>query len=256
MHEAFLSMGWATEELAKDYGEDLLVKIFDQGESTPYSFFVQAKSAESLARYTNKDNLIKYPLSLDHLKHWEDFWEPVFLMIWDKESDTVFWDMIQDPEIPVDSSGKKAKFFIPKDNVLNSDGLKRISNRTRNRHRRFQKEQRGADLLIERLSEALDAEISYNAQNGILYVAPRDQLPQVTFFGKAAERMQAISDRMGLPAELALEEALVTMAEIDSAMSAGQDLIVKHADGSETRYATVKEFIRAARRTEELNEKE
>lgn len=176
-------------------------------------------------------------------------------MVWDKESDTVFWDMIQDPEIPANNlTGKRAGFIVPKENVLDSNGLKRISVKTRNRYRRFQDEQNGANILIERLSEALDAEIDYNAQNGILYVHPRGQQPQVTFFGKAAERVQALSEGIGLPAELTIEKAIKRMAEIESHMDDGHHLIFKKSDGSEIVYTTSEELYRAAKRNEELNE--
>ncbi|MFE1432776.1 DUF4365 domain-containing protein [Streptomyces griseoaurantiacus] len=252
MHEAFLSMGWSVEELDKDYGEDLFVRIFDEQKATPYSFFVQAKSIESLKKYSDKDGNVKYPVKLDHMRHWKDFWEPVFLMVWDKSSNIVYWDMIQQPAIPTDLTGKAGKFFIPRENVLNSEGLKRISFVTRRRHERFQNEQDGANLLIERLSEALDAEISYDAQAGILYVHPRGQRPHVTFFGRSAERVHTLSENYGLPTDLLLEKALVNMANVDAAMEEGSQLIVVDPHGGETVYRTREELDRAVKRMEEL----
>ena len=36
LHRVFEEFGWAVEDLKKDYGEDLLVRIFDKGVATPY----------------------------------------------------------------------------------------------------------------------------------------------------------------------------------------------------------------------------
>ncbi len=55
LRDAFNSVGWVVEDLRKDYGEDLLVRIFEQGVATPLSFFVQAKATDRIEDYTNAD---------------------------------------------------------------------------------------------------------------------------------------------------------------------------------------------------------
>ena len=55
LRDAFNSVGWVVEDLRKDYGEDLLVRIFEQGVATPVAFFVQAKATDRIEDYTNAD---------------------------------------------------------------------------------------------------------------------------------------------------------------------------------------------------------
>ena len=76
LHAAFESYGWTVEDLAKDYGEDLLVRIFDRGIATPYSFFVQAKATDRIAAYIRQD-MVAFPIETGHLRHWVRFSEPV-----------------------------------------------------------------------------------------------------------------------------------------------------------------------------------
>lgn len=53
LRDAFNGVGWTVEDLRKDYGEDLLVRIFDNGIATPLSFFVQAKGTDVIQNYAS-----------------------------------------------------------------------------------------------------------------------------------------------------------------------------------------------------------
>ena len=56
LHQAFKEKGWTVEDLRKDYGEDLFVRLFNNGATTPLSFFVQAKGTDNLTQYLDRNN--------------------------------------------------------------------------------------------------------------------------------------------------------------------------------------------------------
>src|SRR6476620_5655317 len=125
LHDVFTRRGWTVENLEKDYGEDLLVRIFSKGLATPLAFFVQAKATDHLERYSNKaGTLLMYPISSDHIKHWEHFWEPVILALWDSKTGTTYWEFIQTfcETIPKNANSsmsvKTLRVQIPTDNTL------------------------------------------------------------------------------------------------------------------------------------------
>jgi hypothetical protein len=126
--------------LHPDYGEDLLVRLFAEGNATHYSFFVQAKATDHIDRYIDKtEQYLSFPVDVEHLEHWKRFWEPVILTVWDADSDITYWEIIQDylEDTDRDSSRKKIHVKIPMTNVLDNEGLMAIVERTKSRFHRF-----------------------------------------------------------------------------------------------------------------------
>jgi len=71
LHEAFVHEGWTVENLTKDYGEDLLVRIFERGVTTPFSFFVQAKATDDVDKLRSKKTArISYRVESGYVLHW------------------------------------------------------------------------------------------------------------------------------------------------------------------------------------------
>jgi hypothetical protein len=67
LEHLFAEAGWTAEKLAKDCGEDMLVRIFDAGKSSPLRFFVQSKATDNIARYlTRNRRTIAYPIGTNH----------------------------------------------------------------------------------------------------------------------------------------------------------------------------------------------
>src|SRR5688572_7662323 len=96
LHAIFSGVGWTAEDVSKDYGEDLVVRIFDDGQPTPWTFFVQSKATDNLSRYLTRDGgTIHFPIRASHLVHWHRFWEPVFLTVWDSQSGNTYWGYVQ-----------------------------------------------------------------------------------------------------------------------------------------------------------------
>jgi hypothetical protein len=97
LRDLFGQLGWVMRDLYPDYGEDFLVRVFNNGIATHYSFFIQAKGTDHIEKCIRKNKeYLTYPVDIEHLEHWENFWEPVVLTVWDSKSDTTYWEIIQD----------------------------------------------------------------------------------------------------------------------------------------------------------------
>lgn len=205
LHGAFEYKGWTVEDLAKDYGEDLLVRIFDSGSATPYSFFVQAKATDNLDRYLDKTGgQLRFPLDTDHLKHWKQFWEPVILTLWDSQSDITYWECVQNA-LEKEKGGsrtllrpKSARLMIPRENVLDDRGLRRIDGITRTRYKRLCREEEGAKVLISLLKKELGMEIEYWPQSGLLTIKLPGKKMKTIIFGKLAAGYGKIAKSLNL----------------------------------------------------------
>jgi hypothetical protein len=80
----FEEVGWTVQDIAHDYGEDLLVRIFNNGNPTPWFFYVQAKATDNINKYILKDKkYLSFPVKQQRLYKLTMFWEPVLLTIWD-----------------------------------------------------------------------------------------------------------------------------------------------------------------------------
>jgi Domain of unknown function (DUF4365) len=68
LHNIFTQTGWVVEDLDDDYGEDLLVRIFEDGMATPFSFFVQIKATDHINRYLHANGKsLSFPIDVDYL---------------------------------------------------------------------------------------------------------------------------------------------------------------------------------------------
>jgi len=148
LRDIFGTCGWVVWDLYPDYGEDFLVRIFTDAIATHFSFFVQAKGTDTIDNYVRDDGKYLYfPIDVDHLEHWDKFWEPVILTIWDAKADITYWEIIQDSlqRKQVASSRRKTMSVrVPIVNVLNEHGLQEIVVRTKRRFRRFERLSSGA----------------------------------------------------------------------------------------------------------------
>jgi hypothetical protein len=70
LRDAFNSVGWIVGALREDYGEYLLVRIFEQSVATPLAFFVQAKGTDRIEDYTNADETsVLFPTEKRRTQH-------------------------------------------------------------------------------------------------------------------------------------------------------------------------------------------
>jgi hypothetical protein len=59
-----------TGDIKPDLGEDILVRIYDNGVSTGLSFYLQMKSTDNINKFILKTGDISYPLETKDLVHW------------------------------------------------------------------------------------------------------------------------------------------------------------------------------------------
>ncbi|WP_062986025.1 DUF4365 domain-containing protein [Nocardia anaemiae] len=202
LNAAFLSAGWTVEELHRDYGEDLHVRIFDDGEPTPFRFFVQAKHIHHASRCRSSDGrYVSYPFKRHHMQLWEDFWDPVVLTLWDVEKDRIYWDIAQTLEWPpTDKETRTCLIRFPTDNLLDPDGLARIRSRTIARSQRLEVQLSGVQVLINRICALFDTEIDYDPRAGRLLITLPNGDGDLTFFGWMGEILPELMQRTGLDA--------------------------------------------------------
>jgi Domain of unknown function (DUF4365) len=232
LRRAVSKAGWTIEPLSKDYGEDFLVRIFHRGETTPFSFYVQSKATDAISKYLSKDlSTVYYPVETRHLVHWERFWEPVVLALYDAKSKRTYWRVIQ-PWLELQTDARKTRLAfaktsrvsIPAGNLLNASGLSRLSSYTSHRFNRFKREQDGADHLVECLERAIGLKVEYDAQKGVLLIPNGsfqvgDGHPSLYLFGKCGAAFDKISKTLGKPADQTLTYVLRQALEAWESMS-------------------------------------
>ncbi|MFT3771925.1 MAG: DUF4365 domain-containing protein [Minicystis sp.] len=126
-------LGWIPSGIDTDMGEDLLVRIYDGGESTGLSFYVQIKSiADSGKRQHKKTATIPYSLDVKDLKHWEKQTSLVVLVLWDVEKQQGWWQPVPEMIKALDAAGKgwrkkkTATVAVPLANGTDKEGMNRL----------------------------------------------------------------------------------------------------------------------------------
>lgn len=232
LRREFSKAGWTIEKLSEDYGEDFLVRVFEEGHATPFSIYLQSKATDHIERYKSKDLAnISYPIETGHLKHWERFWEPVILTVYDAATGSTYWRVIQ-PWIESLTTSRRnslscqstSRVSIPVRNILDESGINRLSTYTEQRFNRFRREQDGANFLIECLKESIGLEIEYDAQNGILIVPngtfqKGDGGAEFILFGKTGAMLSEIAENAGKTAQQALIDLIHNSHQEFSVMS-------------------------------------
>ncbi|WP_280456571.1 DUF4365 domain-containing protein [Nocardia carnea] len=254
LHSAFNAAGWTVEELHKDYGEDLQVRIFEDGQATPHVFFVQAKHVEDPARHQSKDGrFISYPFQRHHLEIWQDFWEPVVLTLWDVKSDQLYWDIAQSLEWPPTSKAtQRCTVRFPSDNILDSDGLARIKSRTISRYQRLEIEQRGAEILIGRIRELFDVKIDYNPRIGQLAITLPNGEADLTVWGRFAERLEIEAAKTGQELGDYYFDLMMAISKLTDRIEQGDPFPIRNSDGSFKYVTGIEEVTRQLQRQTEL----
>jgi hypothetical protein len=234
LHEAFAREWWTVEDLAKDYGEDLLVRIFENGQATPYSFFVQVKATEDVERFRRKGSPdIKVPIEVGHISHWTRFIEPVFLIVWDAKTGAASWVCVQDAlegrdlKVKRTSARPTIQIVVPNENQLNSDGLKRIRGISKLRFRLAIRHGTAADVLKEALNQFGVSVEAYEPDGGLVQLKYPNGDKVLHLFGDLLKRLKSMSVSMNLPFEETLSECLRVAATELERSSVDHDMIAR-----------------------------
>lgn len=248
LHTIFHGKGWIPEEIKRDYGEDLFVRIFDRGRTTNLSFFVQCKATDSLKMIHDKGELfIPVRITTDHLRHWSRLWQPVLLTIYDAKTEVTYWEMIhtqlESDRVPFPNTrSQRVSIRVPALNTLDSSGLKRIHLRTKKRFARLDAEKEGAKLLLEVISEKWGVKIEYDVRNEMIglpdgrFRKSKRSGVEYYFFGSLHKLIARASSLTGLKPQRLIEEAVSSTLDIHEEILAKGQAEVVMADGSKKLY--------------------
>ena len=123
---------WVTGDISPDLGEDILVRIYEDGISTGLSFYVQLKSVGDIRKRTLKSGFISYPFDVKDLEHWEAQATAVLLAVWDVQQKRGWWIWINHAIefLSQSNAGWRGKsevnVHIQLENEFSEDGLKQL----------------------------------------------------------------------------------------------------------------------------------
>jgi len=163
--------------------------------ATHYSFFVQAKATDNIDKFMRKgEKHLRVPIKLAHIQHWNQFWEPIILTIWDAKSNITYWEIVQDfleQNSLAKSQSKSIRIAIPTDNILDEEGLRSISERTRLRFNPFERVSKGIQVLVDLLERHFNVKVTYNLGDEIMSLKNSSGGMVSTFFGELGQALIA-----------------------------------------------------------------
>jgi hypothetical protein len=123
---------WIAEDIVHDLGEDILVRIYDQGVSTGLSLDIQHKSVQHIEDHQLKSGAISYRFEVADLEHWQNQDPPVFIVVWDTNRREGWWIGADEAILDLDKNKpswrgqKKVQVHIPVENGIDENGLRTI----------------------------------------------------------------------------------------------------------------------------------
>lgn len=125
---------WKPQGPRKDYGEDYLVQIWDDGVPSGLSFYVQIKSITNAEKRKGKRDpeTLRYKLEVKDIDHWAAHAVPVVLVIWDVQARVGYWQTIRriveglEKEKPRWREKASVTVNVPVTNTTNDEGMGRL----------------------------------------------------------------------------------------------------------------------------------
>jgi hypothetical protein len=127
-------LDWDVINLNPDPGEDRLVCIKKDDRQLSFRFLLQIKGTEDIdVKFVKKKDCFSYSFGTDHLNRWEIFDIPVVIMLCDRGSRTIYWEIVQDCLRGYTEAKRSQGTFtihIPRKNVLDQS-YKRLAIRVK-----------------------------------------------------------------------------------------------------------------------------
>jgi tetratricopeptide (TPR) repeat protein len=169
LNDAFQSVGWVVERLKKDYGEDLFVRPFENGNPVGHEFFVQLKGTDNIEQYfVDNGKYFSYPIELVNLEQWYTFTLPIILILWDINKRIGYWVHVQ-PFIKqklaenlnwLDNISKakepKRKIYIPSTNLIKEQNLDALKSTIKTEWRKIEQGKNHFEILYRTVGDASD----------------------------------------------------------------------------------------------------
>lgn len=131
--ECVVEFGWIPVA-PEDLGEDFIVHVYFERQATGVSFYIQEKSVTNLYK-RRKNDFLPYPFEVKDLKHWDNFAQPVVLVVWDINLREGRWVLLKDAIEYIDQARpkwrtqKKTQIYIPWNNTTDHNGLTKLRHR-------------------------------------------------------------------------------------------------------------------------------
>jgi len=130
----FEGIGWIPANFQPDKGEDLLVRIYENGRSTGLAFYVQIKSTDNWDKLVGSETGdVKFSAAVKDFDHWNASGIPVFFFVWDIKTQKGKWIEISDEFIRQLSKNNEkwreqqsVTIRLPNENKTDDDGLRQI----------------------------------------------------------------------------------------------------------------------------------
>lgn len=132
--ECLEQYGWTTA-VPEDLGEDFIVNVYIDGFPTGVNFYVQLKSVTNLQKRQKGEWLVYKGVKTKHLLNWEEFGQPLILVVWDICLGEGRWEAIDkvidklDRDRPRWRSNKpdtKTVVHLPWENTTDDPGLAKL----------------------------------------------------------------------------------------------------------------------------------
>ena len=254
-------LGWVVEAIDKDYGEDFIVTIFENGAKTEKFFYVQSKATDTIENYIDvKSGCIMYPVVRDRLSYWTNCLAPVVLMVFDTSTENMYWSYIEKKQAIPDR--KKIKIKTDMRNDFSKLGIKRLRDLIFRRFEELKSQEDGAEVVIDVLAKSLGLNITYEPQGGVLIIPRGTFKPDpegeqmAVLFGPLGAQLEKASREIGMLPERYLLESLETYHRILESYRNGGALVFRDKDGKLIReFKTMSEFQRYAEEKRLLGEK-
>ncbi|WP_060826782.1 DUF4365 domain-containing protein [Sulfurospirillum cavolei] len=132
---------WTADIIKSDFGEDIDCNIFIDNIRTNYHFRCQVKSSTKDSKYIRKLKNGDFSISIEatHLRAWQTSYFPVFLIIYEEETDKCYWTMPVEQifQSPRKLNAKAPTINISKNNIFDDTTKDNILNTTKNFYSKF-----------------------------------------------------------------------------------------------------------------------
>ena len=213
----FGELGWTIEPITQDYGEDFLVRVFDSGVATPWTFFVQSKAVQDANRLlVDSGTAFSLTISNSHLQQWQAFALPVFVTLFDASSRTLYWEHVQEADNAKveECATRTVRFRIPADQALSRASMPVLRHITRARHERNAAQVRAIHEFCEVIEKQWGVKLSVGTEPGVV-VLPNGKFQPAPDGGKTifvlgvwADLLRKIALRMGASPQEAMSHAI------------------------------------------------
>jgi hypothetical protein len=112
VRQIFNDVGFAVDEIIRDYGEDLIVQTSLNGEVDPSRLWVQVKGTRRMSNFKRRDGYA-ISVSLPHARKWLSITDLVVVVLWDITTGRGFWAAPRSLEFQRELARLKPDLRIP-----------------------------------------------------------------------------------------------------------------------------------------------